>query len=34
MLMKQRNGPTGPVKLVFMKQYTRFESYAGDKMSG
>ncbi|GAB6392645.1 MAG: replicative DNA helicase [Treponematales bacterium] len=34
MLMKQRNGPTGPVKLVFMKQYTRFESYAGDKMLG
>ncbi|MDR1108107.1 MAG: replicative DNA helicase [Spirochaetaceae bacterium] len=23
---KQRNGPTGPVKLVFLKKYTRFES--------
>ena len=25
---KQRNGPTGPFKLVFLKPYTRFESYA------
>jgi replicative DNA helicase len=24
---KQRNGPTGPVKLVFLKKYTRFESW-------
>ncbi|MGH9447616.1 MAG: replicative DNA helicase, partial [Terriglobia bacterium] len=25
---KQRNGPTGPFKLVFLKPYTRFENYA------
>jgi replicative DNA helicase len=25
---KQRNGPTGAVKLTFLKQYSRFESYA------
>lgn len=25
---KQRNGPTGPLKLVFLKPYTRFENYA------
>lgn len=24
---KQRNGPTGPIKLVFLKPYTRFENY-------
>src|SRR6185295_7665375 len=24
---KQRNGPTGNVKLVFHKQYTRFDNY-------
>jgi replicative DNA helicase len=24
---KQRNGPTGTVKLVFVKQFTRFENY-------
>jgi replicative DNA helicase len=23
---KQRNGPTGTVKLAFLKQYTRFEN--------
>ncbi len=27
-LAKQRNGPTGDVKLTFLKQYTRFENYA------
>ena len=26
---KQRNGPTGAVKLAFLKQYTRFENLAG-----
>lgn len=25
---KQRNGPTGKVKLTFLKQFTRFENYA------
>lgn len=30
-ILKQRNGPTGIVKLVFMKQFTRFESFAYDK---
>jgi replicative DNA helicase len=25
---KQRNGPVGSVKLSFIKEYTRFESYA------
>jgi replicative DNA helicase len=24
---KQRNGPTGPVKLTFQKEYTRFRDY-------
>jgi len=26
---KQRNGPTGKVDLIFLKEYTRFESYEG-----
>ena len=26
---KQRNGPTGPFKLVFMKPFVRFENYSG-----
>jgi len=25
---KQRNGPTGTVRLTFIKEYTRFENYA------
>jgi replicative DNA helicase len=32
---KQRNGPTGPFRLVFLKPYTRFENYAarnGDEL--
>ena len=27
-ISKQRNGPTGPFKLVFLKPYTRFENYS------
>jgi len=27
---KQRNGPTGTVKLTFLAPLTRFENYAGD----
>jgi replicative DNA helicase len=27
-ISKQRNGPTGTVKLAFMKELTRFESLA------
>lgn len=30
---KQRNGPTGKVKLVFLRQYTRFENPAMDEPS-
>jgi replicative DNA helicase len=29
-IAKQRNGPVGTVKLTFLKEYTRFEDYAGD----
>ena len=28
-IAKQRNGPTGCFRLVFVKEYTRFENYAG-----
>lgn len=28
-ISKQRNGPTGTVKLAFLKEFTRFESYYG-----
>ena len=28
MVAKQRNGPTGKVKLTFLKDSTRFESFA------
>jgi replicative DNA helicase len=31
---KQRNGPTGTVKLAFLGQYTRFENLATDAYSG
>jgi len=31
---KQRNGPTGTVKLTFLGQYTKFENYASDSYSG
>ena len=30
-LAKQRNGPTGEVTLTFLKEYTRFESYAPEQ---
>jgi replicative DNA helicase len=29
-LSKQRNGPTGMVRLLFRSQFTKFESYAGE----
>ncbi|MFN9738843.1 MAG: replicative DNA helicase [Pseudomonadota bacterium] len=31
---KQRNGPTGTVKLAFLGQYTRFENFAGETYAG
>jgi len=31
---KQRNGPTGTVKLTFLGQYTKFENYASDRYVG
>ncbi len=31
---KQRNGPTGTVKLAFQGQFTRFDNYASDSYSG
>lgn len=30
LIAKQRNGPTGTVKLAFLKEFTRFENYYGD----
>ncbi len=30
MISKQRNGPTGTVKLAFLKEFTRFENYFGE----
>ncbi len=33
-LAKHRNGPTGMIKLVFHKQYTRFDNYTGRKAEG
>ncbi len=29
-ISKQRNGPTGSVKLAFLKEFTRFENYFGE----
>jgi replicative DNA helicase len=29
-ISKQRNGPTGTVKLAFLKEFTRFENYFGE----
>jgi replicative DNA helicase len=31
---KQRNGPTGTVKLAFQGQYTRFDNFAAESYSG
>lgn len=31
---KQRNGPTGTVRLTFLGQYTKFENYASDSYVG
>jgi replicative DNA helicase len=33
-IAKQRNGPTGEVTLAYLKQYMRFENYAGDGTFG
>ena len=33
-LAKHRNGPTGMIKLVFHKQYTRFDNYTGRAAEG
>lgn len=30
LIAKQRNGPTGTVRLAFLKEFTRFENYYGD----
>ena len=30
LISKQRNGPTGSVKLAFLKEFTRFEDYFGE----
>ena len=34
LIAKQRNGPTGTVKLAFLKEFTRFENYYGENNSG
>ncbi|HBG30152.1 MAG TPA: hypothetical protein DDW98_05930, partial [Gammaproteobacteria bacterium] len=31
---KQRNGPTGTVRLTFLGQYTRFENFASEEYGG
>jgi replicative DNA helicase len=31
LISKQRNGPTGTVKLAFLKEFTRFENYFGSE---
>jgi len=31
---KQRNGPTGTIKLTFLGQYTKFENFASDTYAG
>ena len=33
-ITKQRNGPTGTIKLAFQGQYTRFDNYASESYSG
>lgn len=34
LIAKQRNGPTGTVKLAFLKEFTRFENYYGEQGGG
>jgi replicative DNA helicase len=34
LISKQRNGPTGTVKLAFLKEFTRFENYYGEYDGG
>jgi len=34
LISKQRNGPTGTVRLAFLKEFTRFENYYGEYDSG
>jgi replicative DNA helicase len=34
LISKQRNGPTGTVKLAFLKEFTRFENYYGGSDGG
>jgi replicative DNA helicase len=31
LISKQRNGPTGSIKLAFLKEFTRFENYFGEQ---
>jgi replicative DNA helicase len=31
---KQRNGPVGTVKLTFLGEYTRFESFTSNQLPG
>ena len=31
LLAKQRNGPTGTIKLTFLGQYTKFENFASEQ---
>lgn len=31
LISKQRNGPTGTIKLAFLKEFTRFENYFGEQ---
>jgi len=33
LISKQRNGPTGTIKLAFLKEFTRFENYYGEYKS-
>lgn len=33
-IAKQRNGPTGTVRLTFLGQYTRFENFASEEFGG
>ena len=32
MIAKQRNGPTGDIRLAFREKYTRFENYIDNPM--